>query len=249
MRRALRTRNPFLLPSISPSSEWKRRPTRGSTTGGAGTPKCVAPSPPPPPSASSRPPPPQPPGPASSRPPHSSPPAATATTAARAPPPRRRRPRPRLLPRRSRPACSSPPRPAPRASSAGGGGDPGSLPQRRGPLVQSPTRLLCCSTSPAVRKGRLAAPSFVSSLPLPSDLFGSYRALAAAAFPVQVILCVWPRSRRRLILTMSTGYSHFLFSLSKHCVSIPRLTSCQQIYAALFFRPSLFEILHVICEI
>jgi hypothetical protein len=61
------------------------------------------------------------------------------------------------------------------------------------------------------KKGRIGRlPSFVSSLTLPRDLFGSYRALAAAAFPVQVILYVWPSLRRRLILTMSTGYSHFL---------------------------------------
>lgn len=123
-------------------------PTRGSTTGDAGTPKCILPSPPRP-SASS----PSPPVPASSRTAHFSYPAVTTTAAAR--PPRRRCPRSRLLARLSPHARSSSLHQLPRASSASmaGGGGRLFLLQRRGPPAPSLTQLPSGSPSPAVRKG------------------------------------------------------------------------------------------------
>lgn len=145
----------------------------------------------------------------------------TTTTAARAP--RRRCPRSRLLARLSRPALSSSPRQLPRASSASvaGGGGGFSLPRRRGPPAPSPTRLPYGSPSPAVRKGwpLLSFPRCACFF-LYIYLFSSCLMLGAAAFLMQVILCVWQRARRRHILTMNTGNSPSLISLRSHILTM-----------------------------
>jgi len=44
--------------------------------------------------------------------------------------------------------------------------------------------------------------------------------LGAAAFLMQVILCVWQRARRRHILTMNTGNSPSLISLRSHILTM-----------------------------